>query len=202
MGFRDMHMHMHMLHVRAGCPRRKNFTRKLPRTTLGTGLARTRRKKTRAEAKWQDEWFLLFQPFSWLTSSRCSRAPTRRALAEIPAKPSAGQHVCACACVPALHDLGGRDLQSPSPHPWSLPDTTRAARVGAAATAAAAGGAVVAGEPLRRVDAPTPLLLRSPALAKVQSHSHHLLRQVGTASSAFAFLVFLSTTTRAAAALR
>ena len=31
---------------------------------------------------------------------------------------------------------------------------------------------------LRRVDAPTPLLLRSPALAKVQSHSHHLLRQV------------------------
>ena len=37
---------------------------------------------------------------------------------------------------------------------------------------------MVAGEPLRRVDAPTPLLLRSPPLAKVQSHSHHLLRQV------------------------
>ena len=61
-------------------------------------------------------------------------------------------------CVPALHDLGVRDLQSPSPHPWSLPDTTRAARVGAAATAAAAGGAMVAGEPLRRVGAPTPRL--------------------------------------------
>ena len=62
--------------------------------------------------------------------------------------------------------------------PWSLPDTRRAARVGAAATAAAAGGAMVAGEPLRRVGAPTPRLLRSPPLAKVQSHSHHLLRQV------------------------
>ena len=34
------------------------------------------------------------------------------------------------------------------------------------------------GEPLCSVDAPTPLLLRSPPLAKVQSHSHHLLRQV------------------------
>ena len=37
---------------------------------------------------------------------------------------------------------------------------------------------MVAGEPLRRVGAPTPRLLRSPPLAKVQSHSHHLLRQV------------------------
>ena len=37
---------------------------------------------------------------------------------------------------------------------------------------------MVAGEPLRSVDAPTPLLLRSPPLAKVQSHSLHLLRQV------------------------
>ena len=46
------------------------------------------------------------------------------------------------------------------------------------ATAEATRGAGVAGEPLRRVDAPTPLLLRSPPLAKVQSHSHHLLRQV------------------------
>ena len=62
--------------------------------------------------------------------------------------------------------------------PWSLPATRRAARVGAAATAAAAGGAMVAGAPLRRVGAPTPRLLRSPPLAKVQSHSHHLLRQV------------------------
>ena len=34
---------------------------------------------------------------------------------------------------------------------------------------------MVAGEPLRRVDAPTPRLLCSPPLAKVQSHSHHLL---------------------------
>ena len=33
---------------------------------------------------------------------------------------------------------------------------------------------MVAGEPLRRVGAPTPRLLRSPPLAKVQSHSHHL----------------------------
>merc|ERR1719198_50908 len=37
---------------------------------------------------------------------------------------------------------------------------------------------MVAGVPLRRVGAPTPRLLRSPPLAKVQSHSHHLLRQV------------------------
>ena len=37
---------------------------------------------------------------------------------------------------------------------------------------------MVAGEPLRRVGAPTPRLLRSPPLAKVQSHSHHLIRQV------------------------
>ena len=37
---------------------------------------------------------------------------------------------------------------------------------------------MVAGEPLRRVGAPTPRLLCSPPLAKVQSHSHHLLRQV------------------------
>ena len=45
---------------------------------------------------------------------------------------------------------------------------------------------MVAGEPLRRVGAPTPRLLRSPPLAKVQSHSHHLLRQV-----LFAYLAVL-----------
>ena len=77
---------------------------------------------------------------------------------------------------PARSWCEGSSIRVPSP----LVTTRhgRAARVGAAATAAAMRGAGVAGEPLRRVDAPTPLLLRSPPLAKVQSHSHHLLRQV------------------------
>ena len=77
---------------------------------------------------------------------------------------------------PARSWCEGSSIRVPSP----LVTTRhgRAARVGAAATAAATRGAGVAGEPLRRVDAPTPLLLRSPPLAKVQSHSHHLLRQV------------------------
>ena len=73
---------------------------------------------------------------------------------------------------PARSWCEGSSIRVPSP----LVTTRhgRAARVGAAATAAATRGAGVAGEPLRRVDAPTPLLLRSPPLAKVQSHSHHL----------------------------
>ena len=79
---------------------------------------------------------------------------------------------------PARSWCEGSSIRPLTPGHYGLPDTRRAARVGAAATAAAMRGAGVAGEPLRRVDAPTPLLLRSPPLAKVQSHSHHLLRQV------------------------
>ena len=47
---------------------------------------------------------------------------------------------------------------------------------------------MVAGEPLRRVGAPTPRLLRSPPLAKVQSHSHHLLRRTRKAGVRFYFI--------------
>ena len=79
---------------------------------------------------------------------------------------------------PARSWCEGSLIRPLTPGHYGLPDTRRAARVGAAATAAAAGGAMVAGKPLRRVGAPTPRLLRSPPLAKVQSHSHHLLRQV------------------------
>ena len=64
---------------------------------------------------------------------------------------------------------------------WSPPDTRRVARVGAAATAAAARGAVVAaGEPLRRCAAWTrpPLFLSCCAACHLsqrsKSHSHHL----------------------------
>jgi len=69
---------------------------------------------------------------------------------------------------PARSWCEGSSIRVPSPLV-----TTRAARksgksCGAAATAAATRGAGVAGEPLRRVDAPTPLLLRSPPLAKVR----------------------------------
>ena len=90
---------------------------------------------------------------------------------------------------PARSWCEGSSIRVPSP----LVTTRhgRAARVGAAATAAAMRGAGVAAEPLRRVDAPTPLLLRSPPLAKVQSHSHHLLRQ------SFAVSCRLSTSGRA-----
>jgi len=106
--------------------------------------------------------FLPFLPVTWELGRPLSQALQRLHASDHPlglnktrSNSETRWDLGTCTCVPALHDLGVRDLQS-VPSPLITTRHRRAARDGAAATAAATRGARVAGESLRRVDAPTP----------------------------------------------